>query len=126
MIDIYRWEHDDCTIGRLTLGAFHCLTLELPWVGNQPDISCIPKGIYDYYSKISNLNGHVLELADVYGRRYIQIHSGNFTRNTQGCILVGDGVKWLDDDSILDVTNSGLTLSRLLQRAGTAGKIKIH
>jgi len=126
MIDLYRWKHDDCTIGRLTLGKFQCFTLELPWINNEPDISCIPVGLYDYYSRVSPKNGLVLELADVYSRRYIQIHSGNYTRNTQGCILVGDGVKWIDSDDIPDITNSVNTLEKLLKRAGTAGKIKIH
>ncbi len=126
MIDLDVWDQEDCRIGRLVVGNFQCFTLELPWINNEPDISCIPKGIYRYYSKDSPANGHVLELADVYSRRYIQIHAGNYTRQTLGCILVGDGIKWLDKDKIPDVTNSRNTLSQLLKFAGDNGKIKIH
>ena len=68
----------------------------------------------------------VLELLDVFGRTFIQIHSGNFTRQTKGCILVGDGIKWLDDDGTPDVTNSKNTLAKLLSLAGSMGEIHIR
>jgi len=45
----------------------------------------------------------------------IEIHSGNYTRQILGCILVGDSLKYLDADDILDVTNSKHTLDKLLQ-----------
>lgn len=126
MIDLYRWPHNDCTIGRLTINKFQCWTLELPWKQNYQDISCIPTGTYDYYFRISPKNGTVLELLAVENRDYIQIHSGNFTYQILGCILVGDGFKWLDKDDIPDVTNSARTLKKLLKLAGKKGKIKIH
>lgn len=117
---------DDCTIGRLWINNFQCFTLELPNLDNQQDISCIPAGDYEYYFRNSPHNGDVLELRNVEDRSYIQIHAGNYTRQILGCILVGDGVKWLDGDSIPDVTNSKNTLKRLLKEAGTSGTIKIR
>jgi len=53
MIDIKRWYRPDFTLGLFSVGNFNCFSLELPNNGNQPDISCIPEGIYDYYSRIS-------------------------------------------------------------------------
>jgi hypothetical protein len=42
------------------------------------------------------------------------MHTGNFTHQILGCILVGDGLKYVDGDTILDVTNSRNTLNKLL------------
>ena len=125
VIELKRWRNNDCTIGRLRLNDFQCFTLELPWKSNEQDISCIPEGTYDYYARLSPSNGNVLELRDVPSRTYIQIHSGNYTSQIQGCILVGDAVKWLNKDSIPDVTNSRATLSDLLSLAGQSGTIRV-
>jgi len=123
---INRWHHNDCTIGRLSINGFQCFTLELPDLSNEQDISCIPPGKYDYYFRDSPHNGHVLELRAVPSRRYIQIHSGNYTSQILGCILVGDGIKWLNRDSIPDVTNSKNTLKKLLKEAGQFGVLEIR
>jgi len=125
MIKIKRWYHDDCTIGRLRLYDFQCFTLELANLNNQKNISCIPEGVYNYLFKMSKKNGAVLELSDVKDRTNIQMHAGNYTRQTLGCILVGDGIKWLDKDGIPDVTNSVKTLNKLLELSGATGEIEI-
>ena len=123
---IKRWYNKDCTIGRLSIGNFQCFTLELPDLNNEQDVSCIPPGKYEYYYRKSDHNGHVLELRAVPGRRYIQIHSGNYTSQILGCILVGDGIKWINKYSIPDVTNSKATLKKLLKHAGNAGILEIR
>jgi hypothetical protein len=126
MIELKTWKHEDCTLGRLSCGGVHCFTLELPWLGNQQDISCIPAGWYEYVSYDSPKHGDVLLLLDVKGRSMIEIHAGNYTRQIEGCILVGDSIKYLDADQIPDVTNSKATLSKLLAVAGNSGIIKIE
>jgi hypothetical protein len=110
------WVSDDCTIGRLSFGMFHCLTLELPWVDNTQNISCIPAGEYQAKKYQSYKHGEVVLLEDVPDRTFIEIHSGNYTRDVLGCILVGDSIKYLDRDNILDVTNSVITLRKLMAR----------
>jgi len=120
-----RWNRNNCTLGILSCGTFQCFTLELPDLQNQPDISCIPPGKYDYYFRDSPKNGPVLELRDVPNRTYIQIHAGNFTSDIHGCILVGKSIKFLNDDEIPDITNSKSTLSKLLNHAGSSGVIEI-
>ena len=114
MIYIKRWHHADCTIGRLYCRDFQCFTLELPDLGNQANISCIPPGRYRAFKRESPSNGLCIELIGVPGRRYIQIHKGNFTRDIKGCILVGAGVTFLDNDSIPDVSSSEQTLNKIL------------
>lgn len=114
MIKINRWYHHDCTLGRLTVGSFQCFTLELPWLENQRGISCIPRGTYRAFKRNSPKNGAVFELRNVPQRSNIQCHAGNYTRQIEGCILVGSSITFLDSDKIPDVANSKQTLDKLL------------
>jgi len=114
VLTIRTWINNDCTIGRLNFQEFNCLTLELPWLDNKINVSCIPAGVYEASLYNSPKHGRVVLLKDVEGRTFIEIHSGNFTRQILGCILVGDSLKYLDDDDTLDVTNSYRTLQKLL------------
>lgn len=123
---ISTWINPDCTVGRLEFGGFHCLTLELPWKENANDISCIPAGTYEYVKYDSPRHGAVLLLLDVPGRSMVELHAGNYTRQIEGCILVGDSLKYLDGDSILDVTNSKRTLKKLLSLLPHSGTIEIE
>lgn len=113
-ISISTWVNDDCTVGRLQCGDFRCLTLELPWKGNQRNVSCIPAGVYSGVIYESPKHGEVILLEDVPGRSMIEMHAGNYTRQIKGCILPGDGLKYLDNDDVLDVTNSRKTLRQLI------------
>lgn len=72
-----------------------CLSLELPWKDNKPNISCIPEKEYvgrKTYNRMSNGGARFptcIELLDVPDRAGILIHPGNTELNTQGCILPG-------------------------------------
>lgn len=114
MLNIKRWYHKDCTLGRLSVGGFQCFTLELPWLENQRGISCIPKGKYKAFRRYSPKNGAVIEFAAVPDRSNIQIHAGNYTRQIEGCVLVGSSIAFLDGDTVPDVANSKATLDKLL------------
>jgi hypothetical protein len=59
-------------------------------------------------------------------RTNIQVHSGNYTSQIRGCILVGDAVKFLDGDMIPDVTNSKNTLRALLAILPESFNIEIN
>jgi hypothetical protein len=82
---------------RATFGAIHdaenreiVKTLELPWKYNAPKISCIPPGRYRGELFKSPKRGYRLyRLLSVPGRSSIEIHIGNTTADSQGCILVG-------------------------------------
>ena len=117
-IIIDTWVQDDCTLGRLTCEDFRCFTLELPWRDNLSGISCVPDGTYKAKFYLSPSKGPTLLLENVPGRTYIEIHAGNFTYQIKGCILVGDGIKYIDRDTIPDVSNSKTTLGKLLALVG--------
>ncbi len=126
-LKIKRWYHDDCTIGRLRFGEFQCWTLELPLLDNATNISCIyPNGGFIGRKHFSPNNGDCIAIDNVQGRTNIQMHSANFTRQILGCIAVGDGIKFLDSDSIPDVTNSVKTLGALLSVLPDTFKIVIE
>jgi hypothetical protein len=112
---IQRSYFDDCTLGRLFADNFQCFTLELPYLDNQTNISCIPKGAYNARKHISPSNGECIEILNVMNRTHIQIHAANYTRQIKGCIAVGDSIKFLDGDKTPDVTNSKATMVKLLK-----------
>lgn len=91
--------------------AWVCKTLELPDKGNQPKISCIPKGSYECkYTMSPSFKTFTYEIQNVPDRAGIRIHSGNYTRQILGCILLGKTLTDLDKDGIIDITNSGDTI----------------
>ena len=112
---------DDCTIGALQCGKFRCFTLELPWINNANSISCIPSGTYDYVVHQSPSLGKVIHILDVEGRTWIYIHSGNFTRQILGCILVGTMIKDINGDGIPDVGNSKDAFNALMDAINPDG-----
>ncbi len=98
--------------------VFEAKTLELPWLNNQQNISCIPAGSYLMKKRQSpkyKNHFHILELdgSEVKGRNYILIHHGNFKRDIRGCILVGIAHTDIDGDGLRDVTSSRNTMNRL-------------
>lgn len=92
---------------------YTCVTLELPWLHNARQISCIPEGTYNTKKRKSPKYGDHFHLQDVPLRDLILIHHGNFTKDTLGCIIVGKQIKDIDGDGICDVTNSKKTMDEL-------------
>ena len=85
---------EESTAGKLFLnGEYVCDTLENPFLNNQRNISCIPKGHYKVRLRLARESAtrdylHLL-VQDVPDRSYILFHRGNTAKDTRGCILVG-------------------------------------
>ena len=106
--------YPEYTLGILEALDFKCFTLELPRLNNQQDISCIyAAGGFSGYKHFSPKNGDCIAIDNVMNRTNIQLHSGNWLRNTKGCILVGDSIKF-DKAGDIMVTNSRKSLNALL------------
>ena len=116
----------ECTLSRVLTKAFDCFGLELAWLNNLQDKSCIPEGTYNYEVAPSpRLKGKpVIWIQKVPDRTAIQIHPGNFTRQILGCLVVGDRIMYLDGDDIPDVGNSVQTFDKLLSSVPSKGTIQ--
>lgn len=106
------------TLGRMVLfeGSkiiLQLYTLELPDLGNQQNISCIPEGKYEVHRIYSPKFGKCFHLQDVPGRSEILIHKGNYNKDTHGCILVGMGLADINGDGVTDVIESSLAMDKL-------------
>lgn len=66
------------------------LTLERPWLGNKPLVSCIPSGTYECVRVNSPKFGNTFQVTNVPGRAAILFHKGNLADDSHGCILVGE------------------------------------
>ena len=93
---------------------YECATLELPWVGNQRRVSCIPAGTYTCRKHRSPRFASCIWVQQVPNRDGILIHVGNFVRQIEGCILPGKAHRDIDRDGLVDVANSADALRGLL------------
>ncbi|PSR52643.1 hypothetical protein AHMF7605_03430 [Adhaeribacter arboris] len=66
-----------------------CYVLELPPRDNVPFVSSIPAGTYPVKVRTDGALGWRLELDNVPDRKNVQIHIGNFPKDTIGCLLPG-------------------------------------
>jgi hypothetical protein len=104
------------TFGRLYMPTFSCVTVEPPWRGNQPFVSCIPPAPMqdwrEYPLKPTRFRNKyaTLEVCGVPKRSEIKVHVANTASQLQGCIALGNrlgtvGGEWA-------VLNSQLTFER--------------
>lgn len=119
---------DDVTKGRL-IGYINgevvldINTIELKWLDNQNEISCIPEGLYDCVPDIWNkYNRKVLGIKNVPGRDRILFHSANYAGGKKvqlkGCIAPVTSYADLDKDGIIDGTNSKNAFNKLMKKFG--------
>jgi len=93
---------------------FTAYSLECPWYNNIKDVSCIPEGFYNIEPIKSNKFGDCLSIIGVPGRTHILIHAGNTISDTQGCVLPGLAIGFLEEN--LACLNSRKALSVLLEK----------
>ena len=116
-IKIVRYnETKKSTMGNLYLNGNKIgYTLENPWKNNQQYESRIPAGIYRASIRKAETSSawdyDTIQLANVRGRRAIQIHRGNKPEDTKGCILPGIG------KGLNRVWSSEKALNKLLAKA---------
>lgn len=104
---------------------FECKTLELPWKDNALNISRIPSGSYKFIKHSSPKFRNSFWIQNVPDRSEILIHYGNYKRDTEGCILVGESFFDIDGDGHRDVTNSKKTINNLYNIIGDISTIII-
>jgi hypothetical protein len=94
-------------------------TLELPWRNNLNDISRIPAGSYTAKTREDGSKGWRIQLNGANPRTLVEIHIGNYPKNTDGCILLGSGRSATDGCMI---TGSDAALKDLRSRYGNQSR----
>lgn len=87
-LELFRTYYPDGTNGEIRhVGMPVCRTIELPWLQNRRNVSCIPEGRYVLRKRFTPKHGlHVL-VVDVPGRSGILIHPANYAKTElRGCI----------------------------------------
>lgn len=112
MLTLKREYDDDKTTGVLTLpDGTELITLERPWLNNEPFVSCIPEG---QYQVMRNQTGkhQWYGLLDVPDRSFIEIHTATRVDHLEGCIgLQSDAdcdllLEWFgDSDWVLEIVS---------------------
>lgn len=106
---------------------FECDTIELPWMDNKPQISCIPEGVYTVVYRESKKYPQHYHILKVPNRDFILIHQANFvgslnpkTRKPDllGCIGVGDGYNDITGDGVVELLKSNPTLKKMIAAIG--------
>lgn len=89
------------TLGRFSYQDFSCWSLELQWLNNLPQYSCVPAGDYSLvFTRTPHVHSGfraVYQLLSVPGRSGILLHPGTFAgysrigfrTDSWGCILLG-------------------------------------
>ncbi|MEP0367333.1 MAG: DUF5675 family protein [Cyclobacteriaceae bacterium] len=104
---LFRKYHESGTNGKFMHGKnLICHAIELPWLQNRRNVSCIPEGRYQLTKRYTNERGEHLLIADVVNRDGIIIHPANDAiKELQGCIapvtsLAGPGKGWHSGEAL--------------------------
>lgn len=107
--------------GKQTTGTLSVLntsfdTLELPWLNNARNISCIPKGLYLVkWSYTWRFPFGVYQIQNVKRRTGIDFHVANYNTSLKGCIALGKGYQDINNDGELDVINSRVSVGAFVK-----------
>jgi Family of unknown function (DUF5675) len=85
-------------------------TLELPWKWNTEEISAIPTGSYTGTIREDGDLGWRIAIQNVPKRIDIEIHIGNWPKNSTGCVLLGTNKA---TNKICTLENSAAALKKL-------------
>ena len=123
------------TLGRVLVldgvtPRYSCYSIELPDLGNQPNISCIPEGEYDCTKYLHPTRGKTFIVLNVPGRAEIMWHIGNYAAgkkkiDTEGCTLPGQYFQDLNADGNIDIAGSTATMNKLYDLMPDKFKLKI-
>lgn len=107
--------------------------LELPWKDNEPNISCIPEGIYIAKKEFSPIvertsKGKFTQgwrVSNVADRSLITVHIGNTVDDVKGCLLIGMNYSWISNK--FAVANSSVAFTQFMKEMEVLSELnQIH
>jgi hypothetical protein len=104
------------TRGILTGPGINLVTMELKWLNNLPQKSCIPEGTYIALPRTSPKYGKHFHIQNVPHRDLILVHPANFASDLLGCIGAAKSFADLNGDGIMDVASSKAAMKILLDK----------
>lgn len=106
-------ESNQGTFGNLIIcSQVFCVTLELPDLLNERNVSSIPAQQYRCIKIKSPQFGETFEIIDVPGRSHVLFHAGNVIKHTEGCVILAQYFGKLYGDRA--VRNSGKTFKEFM------------
>jgi hypothetical protein len=111
-----QWFTNSSTVGELFVDGVHfCYTLEPPTRDDEIKPRAIPVGTYDVRIGWSPTHHRLIPMVGgVPGFTGVEIHIGNYPRDTEGCLLVG---RTKDEDEVGESTPTFCRLFSLLSEA---------
>lgn len=104
------------TLGNLTGPGINLVTMELKWLNNLPQKSCIPEGTYVALPRSSPKYGKHFHIQNVPNRDLILVHAANFASDLLGCIGAGKSFADINSDGIMDIASSKAAMAELLSK----------
>jgi hypothetical protein len=96
---------------------FRCFCLELPWLNNKVNVSCISDGTYPVVKYSYAGHPNVFWIKNVPGRSGIMIHIGNFVTgpkiDSEGCQIPGLDFVDINGDGNLDIVAPDIALAAM-------------
>lgn len=114
------------TFGTITddVGHKYCYTVELPWLDNLADKSCIPEGVYHVDQYNSPKHGDIWMLQNTAPREFVEIHPANDINDLLGCIGVGNAMGIVN--GLTAVLNSQSTFKMLKSELPSSFQLTIR
>ena len=119
------------TFGEMMLpNGIKIYSVERPWMGNKPNISCIPVGVYQLKKDTYKGLYENYAVQDVPDRSAIEIHRGNVPTEFKGCIGIGMELGGLLVDGVLqwgvNKSEQGLNMLMGSMHEAETGTLIIH
>lgn len=100
------------------------VTLERPWLNNKQQVSCIPCGVYICKRVKSPKFGITFEVTNVPNRSHILHHSGNFVKDTLGCVILG--VRFGKINNTIAVLDSKKAFNKFMDKLTNVNEFKLN